>query len=191
VQVAEALTPDDDWVASAGFVRAVAVDVISEIPAWKLFGDYGESVCAVIEQASALDPDRVNALVQQRDSSAGDAYSRAFNSWLRHKNKPALTDDLTGVLRLSNRGSGSPINCGFSVIHRTVWDRAEAVVGDSAFLHEDGETYLEPTWSAAANALLEAAMAFGAASVSGDDDRRIMSAAWHRVVGHSPLNSLA
>jgi hypothetical protein len=79
VQVAEALTPDDDWVASAGFVRAVAVDVISEIPAWKLFGDYGESVCAVIEQASALDPDRVNALVQQRDSSAGDGYWFSLN----------------------------------------------------------------------------------------------------------------
>jgi hypothetical protein len=195
VRIADAVTEDDERttglvrpVSSAGYIRAVAVDVMSEIPSWKLFGNSGEAVCAVIEQATSLDPDRVNALAQHRAPSAGNAYSRAWNNWLSIKSEPAEMDDLTGTLRMFSRGSGSPINCGFTVIHRAVWDRAEAVAGDSAFMRdEEGEKYLEPTWSCAANSLLEAAMAFGAPSVSEEEDRRIMSAAWQRVIGLPPL----
>jgi hypothetical protein len=198
VRIADPLTEDDERttgmvrpVPGAGYVRAVAVDVISEIPAWHLFGSSGEAVCQVISQANALDPDLVTALVRARESFAGDAYTRAWNNWLRVFGKPVQTDDLAGTLRMSNRGPGSPINCGFNLIHRAVWDRAEVIVGDSAFIREDDETHLEPAWSAAANTLLEAAMAFGAPAVSDDEDRRIMSAAWHRVLGPSPRNSLA
>ena len=194
VRIADPVTADDERrtetvrpESSTGYIRAVAVDVMREVPAWALFGSSGEAVCAVISQAASLDLDQVSALAQNRHSAAGDAYSRAWNSWLKSKNKSAESGDLTGTLRMFSRGSGSPINCGLSVVHRAVWDRAQAIAGDSAFVQdEEGEIYLESTWSAAAKALLEAAMAFGAPLVSENEDCRIMSAAWRQVIGPPP-----
>jgi hypothetical protein len=198
VRIVDSVTEDDEQTtglmrpaSSAGYIRAVAVDVMHEIPAWKLFGRFGEAVCAVIAQASALDPDLVHALVQHRDSSAGRAYSQAWSHWLRGINGFPGTGNLIGTPGISGFGGGSPINSGFSLIYRAVRERAEAVVGDSAFVHdEDGESSLEPTWGAAADSLLEAAMAFAAPSVSDENGRRIMSTAWHTVIGRSPPNSL-
>jgi hypothetical protein len=175
---------------SAGYVRAIVVEVIEEIPTWKLFGDFGRAVREVIAVASSLDRSLVSLLGQYRHPVADAAYSRAWNAWLAQSKRPLGSDDLTGTLEFSGRVCGSPINNGLSVVFNAVWNRAEAVDGDSAFVHEDEETYLEPAWSTAANALLEAAMAFAAPGVSDASDREIMAAAWRKAIGPSPVDAL-
>ena len=95
-------------------------------------------------------------------------------------------DNLQGTLAIPAGGSRSPINSGLTVLHQTISNRAEKLVGSTAFVvDEDGNKYLEPTWAIASDALLEAAMAFGAERVS-ESDRQFMSAAWLSVFQEEP-----
>jgi hypothetical protein len=175
---------------SAGYKRAIAVDVVEEIQSSRLFGVQGEAVCVVIAQASQLDLAQAKSLAEARHPDAGKAYSDAWNTWLISVGGTSSHrgEDLTGTLGISAGGFRSPINCGFSVLHRTISIRAESLAGGSAFvIDEEGERYLEPTWSAASAALLEAAMAFGAPSLSREEDEHIMASAWRSVIGPDPV----
>jgi hypothetical protein len=156
----------------APYSRAAAVRVVAELPAWRLFGERGQSVAAVIAAASRVEVEDVETLALSRDPDAGRAYARAWKRWLTSigVNVARVGDDLDGTLAIPVNGRQSPINYGFSVISRALEERADSLVGDAAFVtSDDGERWLERTWSAAACALLEAAMSFGAPEASRDD----------------------
>ena len=168
---------------AARYTRAFSVEIIDGIPVSRLFGERGEAVCSVIEKATNLELSQIQLLARARDPAAADAYSRTWNDWLAAvgESAPYRDEDLRGTLAIP--AGGSPVQCGLTVLYQTISKRAADLAGSSAFIvDDDGNKYLEPTWSAAAGALLEAAMAFGAPLVS-DSDRLIMSKAWHLVFG--------
>jgi hypothetical protein len=167
--------------AHANYSRALAVKVIEEVPASRLFGEHGEAVVDVLSFASRLVAATAERLAELRHPAADQAYSRAFQRWLDSVGCGSVhgASDLSGVLAAGPGPSRSPINCGLSLVNRAVWDRAETVVGPGAFVEDaEGERALGPTWRAAASALLDAAMALGAPSIV-SEDAAILSAAWN------------
>lgn len=192
VRIVDAVTKADELanglvrpVDSAGYTRAVTVDVLDEVPSSQLFGDNGEGVCAVIARASQVKQGQVSSLREARHPDAGKAYSRAWNNWLASVGGTSAyrNEDLSGTLGIDAGGSRSPINCGFTVLHGMLRNRAQIIAPTSVFVIEDGEEYFDPIWSSALDALLEAAMAIGAPEFSCDEDRRIMLASWDSVFG--------
>lgn len=156
----------------AQYARVAALRLGEELPAWRLFGERGQSVAAVIAAASRVEIEDVEALAASRDPDAGRAYARAWRRWLTSigVGRVDIGDDLDGTLAIPVNGRQSPINYGFAVISRALEARAESLVGDAAFVTtDDGERWLERTWSAAACALLEAAMSFGSPEASRED----------------------
>lgn len=170
----------------ANYTRAKAVTVCGEVSTSFLFGKHGDSVCLVIDRASQLDVPQVQALASSRHIHAGEVYSRAWHRWLTERNPRGEYEkgDWTGALDIAEPIDRSPVNSGFSVLHRVIWERAEALVGPAAFLEDqDEERYLVPTWDSAANAMLEAAMALGAPELSELGDQFILLQAWRAVFG--------
>jgi hypothetical protein len=171
---------------NARYTRAVAVEILGEIPASRLFGEHGAALGSVIERASQLNGAQVQALAQARHPNAAAAYSRAWQTWLAGVGRSSEDPnrDLSGTLAISAAKKCSPVNYGFMVLHQAIWQRAEAIIGPPAFLlDEDGERYLEPTWSSANDALLEAAMALGAPELSPQEDRANLLMSWRTVFG--------
>lgn len=169
--------------AHANYTRALAVKVIEELPASRLFGEHGEAVVAVLSFAASLDAAMVQRLAQLRHPEADQAYSRAFRRWLDRVGCDSFpgVSDFSGTLEAGAGPSRSPINYGLSLVYRVVWDRAETVAGPAAFVEDDeGERALGPVWGGAASALLDAAMALGAPSVV-STDAAILTAAWKEV----------
>ena len=167
--------------AHANYTCAVAVDVLEELPASRLFGEHGDAVCSVLARAAQLDAIQANVLARARHPDAAAAYSRAWDRWLAAVDPSSIHrgDDLGATLDIQAGSRMSPINRGFIIIHRTVSDRAASLLGPSAFIvDEEGDQWLEPTWSAAAAALTEAAMAFGAPTLCSEGDRIILTTAW-------------
>jgi hypothetical protein len=172
--------------AHANYTRALAVKVIEEVPASRLFGEHGEAVVAVLSFASRLDAATAERLAGLRHPEADQAYSRAFRRWLDRIGCGSVhgVSDFSGTLEAGQAPSRSPLNCGLSIVYRVVWDRAEVVAGPGAFVEDDeGERALGPVWGTAASALLDAAMALGAPSVV-SEDAAVLTAAW-KVVGNS------
>lgn len=176
----------------AGYTRAISVDVLDGIPVSRLFGEQGEAVCAVISRASALELEQVSLLGAARHPDADAAYSRAWDTWLEQRNPQSvhLGQNHSGILGIPVGRSYGPIGHGLSVLYAEVRTRARLLVGPSAFVtvEEDGEEAeaLEPAWALAADALLDAAMAFGAPGLVPAEDRRVLTAAWTRVFGAEP-----
>jgi hypothetical protein len=172
--------------AHANYTRALAVKVIEEVPASRLFGEHGEAVVAVLTFASRLEAPTARRLAALRHPEADRAYSCAFRRWLDRVGYGSVhgESDLSGTLEAGPGPSRSPLNCGLSLVYRAVWDRAEAVIGPGAFVEDDdGERELGPVWAAAASALLDAAMGLGAPSVA-SEEAAVLTAAW-KVVSNS------
>jgi hypothetical protein len=68
-------------VPDAGYVRALAVDVLAELPPAQLFGAHGRAIVEVIEVARSLTEDRAQLLASAAHPAAGDAYSAAWSRW--------------------------------------------------------------------------------------------------------------
>lgn len=197
VEILEEISESDQIAAGAGklvenvwYTRARAVRVIEEISASKLFGMDGKSVCAIIDRAAKLEMNQVVALNAAREFGAPSAYDQAWRKWLGERcAEYGHVDQFTGVLAISNPGGAdSPINSGLKLIHYTVCARAREISGDSAFhLDEDGEEILDASWSDAADALMEAAIAYGAPSLLDADQHSVLSQAWRKVFGADRL----
>ena len=167
--------------ARANYTRALAVRVLEEIPACRLFGERGEQVAAVVRVACRLDLPAAERLAESRPPDADGAYSRCWHRWLTRDGRgpAAENDDYSGTLAAGSGGARSPVNCGLTLLHREVWDRAEAIQGPAAFvLDEEGERSLGPVWSRAAAALLDAAVALGAPSLVPPEDAAVLTTAW-------------
>lgn len=94
-------------------------------------------------------------------------------------------EDLSRTLSVRRGGpTGSPIGYGFSAVSAAVTANARrhgAVVVDGA-----GEEFVAAPWSAAADALLCAAMAFGAPQLVDEVAEAVLTAAWRAAIDHSP-----
>ncbi len=174
--------------ASANFTRAVAVQVLEEVPASYLFGDHGEAVSAVLSFADRLELPTARLLADLRHPQAAQAYSRVWYWWLNRTGvRPANDEsDFSGTLAAGPGPSRSPINCGLTLTYRAVWDRADSLLGSEAFVDdEEGERSLAPVWSSAAAALLDAALAVGAPSIVTEEDAVMLTAAWRTVANRT------
>lgn len=157
----------------AGYVRAVAVDVLAEEPASTLFGAEGAAVVELLDLALVLTEDKARRLAIGRSPDAAKAYSRAWTRWIAKRSPHArhLRGDHDTTLLIPELGS--PIGRGLALVHGTVFKRA----GGAAVADADGDAVLTPPWDGAAQALAEAAMARGAPELLEPGERALLLAA--------------
>lgn len=154
-----------EQVANATYTRAIAVRVIEEIPVSRLFGIQGESVVELLALALRLDTATAEGLARLRHPDAPQASQRAAN----------------GVVHW-------PPTCRASLLYTTIWFRAEAVAGATAFIKdEDGERILAPVWDGAFAALRDALFALTFPFVA-PKDAAILTAAWKTAAGRDMHN---
>lgn len=78
----------------------------------------------------------------------------------------------------------SPIGIGGSVLHSVLNDRARELVGDAAFTEDDeGEVNFTSDWRGAYEALMGAAVAYGAPELGSQSDREVLASAWRARFG--------
>lgn len=160
----------------ANYTRAVAVKIIRELPLTLLFGENGESICKILAAISTLDLSQVAALAMAVKPEAAFLYTRVWNDWL------AIASDRSLVT--SDSKSSSPVKRGLSVIYQEIYKRASQVGGNSAILvDEDGEAYLNSTWSKANEACLHAAMGYGTRNMLCEREYQILVSAWESIFG--------
>lgn len=168
----------------AKYTRAVSVRVIQEKPLSELFGDNGERVCRVLSTIEELTNSQVIKLAARVSSGLEKFFSAAWEEWLKKvdPNSAHLDLDHRNTLAISGNSSESPINQGFCIIQTQVYKKAnELTDGKAILIDEDGDTYLEPTWSKALSAFLCAAMSYGAEGFLLEDQRRVLLSAWESV----------
>ena len=144
----------------------------------------------MIEAAAELDLARATRLAELRHPDAGDAQNRVWRRWLVRENIPLdHYNDLDGTLAIGASKAGSPIGQGLRVIHNVVGRRAEVLGGPSVWLVDEADSEgagLAEPWCAASAALLDAALAFGAADLVDSQDHEVLAAAWRDAVGPGP-----
>ena len=179
-------TADEQPNSTAKYIRAVAVRVLEEEPISQLFGAHGVAVCKVIEKARVLELNDIRTLGRSTNSTTREAYSRAWSNWLAQLD-PSSThrgEDISGTLAISGKDKRSPIGVGFSVLYSALAERARALVGNAAFVTDDeGEQSFAPDWANALDALLGAAMAYGAPELMSSADRDSLTSAWVNTLG--------
>jgi hypothetical protein len=171
---------------TAGYTRALAVDMLEELPPSILFGPHGGAVVDVINVSRFLTEDTAARLASARHPTAADAYRRAWAQWLSaDQERPVSEDhDVAGTLAAHASGrSGSPIGAGLMVAYRAVTDSARLRgKADAITIDDEGDELISEPWSTAMAALLDAAMAVGAPDLVGDD-AAVLTAAWRAVIG--------
>lgn len=190
VKIVEAATPEDQAsrggppLASASYTRCISVEVLETLDPAILFGEHGHGVVEVLNCAAALNVEQAQRLSSARHPAAGEAYDRAFRNWLKAANIDRSDyGSYHGTLGAGTATSAqSPINSGLGLIHNTVFNRAKAIGGPDAILHEDdGTPYLAPLWSRASQILLDAALALGAPQYLDEAGRAALIEGWERL----------
>jgi hypothetical protein len=176
----------------AGYRRADFVTVIEEVPCGLMFGGHGEAVAKVIDAAAALTLATAQRLAEAQPDDAGAAYSRSWKRWLSKRD--ATDEGLPRVVTacyhadhaedhartLAIGRHQSPIFGGLMTVYNTVSKRAKMVAGDVAWRAEGDEVVLNPPWDGASEALLHAALAFGAPEICEGDQTTLLTA-WSTV----------
>ena len=187
---AEILEPASDQPRrGAGYTRAVAIRVIREVPLAMLYGPHGEGVVRVLERAGALDQAQAEALGTRVTAAAGDAYARAWRSWLDRVRPGSIHADADHSCTLAvPPAPESPIGHGFITVHGVLHERVRNGEGDAGFIvadteDGDGEVSFAEPWRGALYALLHAALALGAPELLPDADREALLAPWRHVFG--------
>lgn len=166
------------------FTPTFRVRVDRELPVASLFGAAGERVVEVIEAGRGLDAEAAGVLAEAVDPGARDEQAAAWERWLGEQphGHPYRGDG--GILAVPGAGPvGSPIGAGFGVIHHVVRRAALRDGGPGAVeVDEDGDECLAEPWAGAMSALLQAAMALGAARFVERPD--VLSRAWSALEGH-------
>ncbi|TKA10945.1 hypothetical protein [Actinacidiphila oryziradicis] len=171
--------------ANTGFARAIAVDLLEEIPPSVLFGPRGDAVVRVLEAGLALDEERARRLASARDTTAGLEYGKAWGRWLADQPNGAPYRTWRHGSALAYPGAGpsrSPVGYGFLAIHHVVLTAARSCAGsDSLTVDEDGNEVLGEPWTSALFALLDAAMRFGAPQLTDGPVGEVLARAWNTV----------
>lgn len=165
--------------------RCISIVIDAEEDVATLFGRYGAGVVRVLEKASQLSHAKAEALAGSRHPDAASAHNRVWRNWLRHE---GMTDEhyrhFDGMWEMNvGQKWGSPINNGLSVLHGTVFKRAQDIDGDAATESDEEDIWLVHLWNVANRVLGDAALAFGAPDFMEDEDRAILLSGWSKVFG--------
>lgn len=190
VRILEEATPHDQHAVggpprpSAGYTRAISVEVTREEDAACLFGPHGGEVLRVLDVAMRLTRPQAEALALHRQADAARAHDRVWRDWMRVRGvRGSGSASLDGALRSGGSKPGSPINSGLSTLHGVVFDRAREIDGEAATEATDEAVWLAPPWSGAERALADAALALGAAGIVGAADRSVLLKGWTSISG--------
>jgi hypothetical protein len=167
--------------AYAKYTRCISLQIIEKLSAALLFGAHGEAVVQVLNKAHALTREQAVRLSTVRHADAPNAYDRTFRRWVEDNGIfDGNSDSFDGTLQAGPvDAGGSPIGGGLSLVHGTVFRRAERIDGTRAMLHEeDGTPYLDQPWAGASAVLLDAALALGAPQLTTQEERNILLTGW-------------
>ena len=162
--------PQDVVRPTTRWFRCQAFTVLAELPAWRVFGEHGDRVAAVIEQADGLTAEQVARLSIPDRGAADEIYRTGWERW-----------------RVRTTGA-HPTGSGLSTISHAA-DHAARRSDESLFVwdEDDGIEYLhDPRWTAARSAALQAAMAWGAPELFTPPERQILTHAWTAITGNPP-----
>lgn len=184
VSIIEAAPSKDQPLTYARYVRALAVEVIEEINPSLLFGEQGEGVLTILDQAAQMTHEMALRLSSVRHPDARTAYDRAFRRWADAEGiEIGFDGNLDGTLRVGSKPHGSPIYEGLSVLHSIVFRRAKEIDGEAATTIDDEDEYINEPWHGAAAVLADAALALGAPRFVGAHDRDILLSGWTKAKG--------
>jgi hypothetical protein len=163
----------------ASYSRALAVDVIEELPPTMLSGRHGDAVAAVLTFGASLTEDLAAELALRRDPGAAQACRAAWQRWQAGAHRKAADVCPSGMLAVHSLGrAGSPINNGFLVLDDVVRTAAKQRGTDALVPDGDGNLVLTEPWSTAESALIEAAMALGAPDLVTEAEAAVLTVAW-------------
>ncbi len=188
VSVIEAASADDQRPVggppndSVSYVRAIVVRVLNAENPAMLFGERGEQILPLLDQAASLTRETAAALAAARDDNAAGAYDRAFRLWAASADIPVSGEHLDGALKI---GGGSPVNSALTALFSLVLERARSVDGAAATIETDDGNGLAQPWDGAVQAMCDAILARGA-GVASEEDRAALLAAHARVFGNPP-----
>ncbi|WP_335937998.1 hypothetical protein [Streptomyces sp. PTD5-9] len=171
----------------AGYTRAHSIDLLEEISPATLFGPHGDAVRRVLDAGGALDEEGACRLAAARHPEADRAYSAAWDRWLAEQPMGVVYRG-TGherVVEIPGAGpSPSPVGHGLSALAHTVRESAGLRGGAGARdADEHGDEVLAEPWCTARDALLDAAMAFGAPRLVRGRPAAVLTAAWSAAFG--------
>lgn len=153
--------------------RASAIEVVEELPLSMLFGPRGDAVVEFLNRIRTLTGRQIRNLSIQRDQAAAKPILE--NIWIRWMEHP-----------MSNR-AGSPIGAAPLLLSNLVTEIAEKAVGNAAFVHDDGESYLGEPWSHVATCLHNALFAIGIEDPAlHPSERAILRRAYDKAMADSP-----
>ena len=147
------------------YTRTLGVKILEEVPLEAMFGENGKSIKNLIDLTRNIETEQVEMLSKYDVRSNRSVVDKAWKKWIRltDKDYSFLPEDYSNTLNMSpkNQVHGSPIGEGLSIIASQFDIRARELVGDAAFgVDEDGEIFLQPTWSTAVEALLQAGISY-------------------------------
>ena len=170
----------------ANYIRAIAVNILKELPLESLFGQYGNHIINILDSIDDIDESKAIELSNACKPEAASLYSKAWNVWIAGGNNESIKpgNDHFHIIAITGTSSDSPINKGLSVICSHIYERAREVTDGAAILvDEEGEVYLEPTWSKVSDVLLHAAMGYGARDLLAPEECKNLTSAWESVFG--------
>jgi hypothetical protein len=170
---------------SANYTRAVAVQVLEELPACSLFGEHNAPLVEILDRIITLTLDDALALSAALEPSSSETYSFAWKNWLAkvEGNSVFRDDNHEDTLQVRVRCDVSPIGYALSLVSSMVLNRGRAVSGAAAItVDPEGEVELQAPWSGASSALLHAAMAYGAPDLLTQQQAAALKSPWQSLM---------
>lgn len=125
-------------VKNPSYSRALSFRIIEGLPVAKLFGEYGENICLIldwIQTAGVSDFEKIGNLIT---GDMSKIYSKAWDEWLKTIDPDSyhLGYPHHGVIAIptERKNPDSPINKGFSLISEFLNNRAKSLVGDDMWV---------------------------------------------------------
>lgn len=182
-------TASEQPMSYANYTRAVAVTVVAELPALLLLGTHGENVAKILVKIDTLTLDEAFALAEVTKPSSSEIYATAWGNWLAEVDKQSvyLDADHRNTLQIRVGPTVSPVGYALSLVYSKMHNRAQTVSGPAAIcFNADGEGELQAPWQGATNALLHAAMAYGAPGLLSSQQTTALKYPWRTVIeGHA------
>lgn len=153
---------------AAGWLRAKAVTIREELPAWLVMGPRGADVAKVIEQARSLTDEQARRIAAVRaPMGTSELVEAMWNRWV------------------TSKGSGSPVGCGLSQVHHAI-EQAARRTGSHLFRWDavdEVEVIGDPAWIEAGRAANHAALGVGAPELFGPEASERLVRRWRTVMG--------
>ncbi|AZS51723.1 hypothetical protein DM558_13520 [Entomomonas moraniae] len=159
VQVIQAFS-----ISNEGYLPAIAIKPIKQLPCSLLFGLQGEGICQLLDKIKRLTLLKVEELARFANPISDRAYANAWNCWLKKATKLTMHHDAdhSSTLAIGFAEESSPIYSGFLAVDYLLRQRACELVGKDGSKHDMDSIYQAATWRKACNALLYIAMGVGA-----------------------------